>query len=253
MTPRTTTVLAALGLASIGGPAVAREMSADRPDKTESPFTVDKGRFQFETDFANLILNDAGSELLLGYVNAKYGIAENADLQAIFSPAKRTTVNGAAASWGVSDLTLRFKYNLFGNDEGARSLGVIGYATLPTERRFGQATGVAGRSVNGGFSTPFATEFAGFDVGAMAQFDFGATNDLSTMVTFGHELWGDFSGYAEFFNTMPSWRTDGWQATADFGVTYGVSPDLQLDANAHFGLTEASDRLQLFSGFTWRL
>jgi hypothetical protein len=253
MTPRVSAALAALGLASLSGPAFAREMSADRPDKTESPFTVDKGRFQFETDFANLVLNDSSSELLLGYVNAKYGLAPNADLQAIFSPARRTTENGGAAAWGVSDLTLRLKYNLFGNDEGPRSLGVIGYATLPTERRFGGTSAASGRKVTGGFSTPFATEFAGFDVGAMAQFDFGSTNDLSTMVTFGHELWGDLSGYAEFFNTLPSWGTDGWLATADFGLTYGVSPDLQLDANAHFGLTEASDRLQLFSGFTWRL
>ncbi len=244
--------LAAAGLVSQAAPALAREMSADRPDKTESPFTVDKGRFQFETDFANLVLNDGSSELLLGYVNAKYGIAPNADVQAIFSPARRTKVDGGAAAWGVSDLTLRLKYNLFGNDEGPHSLGVIGYANLPTARAYGGET-LAGAKASGGFSTPFAFELAGFDVGTMAQFDFGETNDLSTMVTFGHELWGDVAGYAEFFNTLPGYKTAGWQATADFGLTYGVSPDLQLDANAHFGLTDASDAVQLFSGFTWRL
>lgn len=30
--------------------AQLREMSTDRPDKTESPYTVDAGRFQIETD-----------------------------------------------------------------------------------------------------------------------------------------------------------------------------------------------------------
>jgi hypothetical protein len=31
-----------------------RELSADRPDKTDCPFTVDAGHFQVEMDFANL-------------------------------------------------------------------------------------------------------------------------------------------------------------------------------------------------------
>ena len=30
--------------------ALLRDMSTDRPDKTESPYTVDAGRFQIETD-----------------------------------------------------------------------------------------------------------------------------------------------------------------------------------------------------------
>src|SRR4051794_30904511 len=30
-----------------------RELSADRPDRTESPFTVDAGHFQVEMDFIN--------------------------------------------------------------------------------------------------------------------------------------------------------------------------------------------------------
>src|ERR1039458_2338197 len=30
-----------------------REMSPDRPDKTDSPFTVDAGHFQLEMDYAN--------------------------------------------------------------------------------------------------------------------------------------------------------------------------------------------------------
>src|SRR6266581_8182675 len=31
-----------------------RELGADRPDKTDCPFTVDAGHFQVEMDFANL-------------------------------------------------------------------------------------------------------------------------------------------------------------------------------------------------------
>ena len=34
-----------------------RELAADRPDKTDCPFTVDAGHFQIEMDFVNLIYN----------------------------------------------------------------------------------------------------------------------------------------------------------------------------------------------------
>ena len=34
-----------------------RELTPDRPDKTESPYTVDAGHFQLEMDFANFTLD----------------------------------------------------------------------------------------------------------------------------------------------------------------------------------------------------
>ena len=36
-----------------------RELSPDRPDKTESPYTVDAGHFQLEMDFANYTQDDS--------------------------------------------------------------------------------------------------------------------------------------------------------------------------------------------------
>ena len=39
-----------------------REMSPDRPDKTDSPITVDAGHFQLEMDFANLTYDAPNSE-----------------------------------------------------------------------------------------------------------------------------------------------------------------------------------------------
>src|ERR1700690_1895783 len=35
-----------------------RELSPDRPDETESPYTVDAGHFQLEMDFANYTYNE---------------------------------------------------------------------------------------------------------------------------------------------------------------------------------------------------
>src|SRR5438552_1973140 len=43
-------------------PALMREMSADRPDKTDCPFTVDAGHIQLEMDYANLTYNRPNSQ-----------------------------------------------------------------------------------------------------------------------------------------------------------------------------------------------
>src|SRR5580698_8340444 len=37
-----------------------RDLSPDRPDVTESPFTVDAGHYQLEMDFANFTYDKAG-------------------------------------------------------------------------------------------------------------------------------------------------------------------------------------------------
>src|SRR6185436_3566020 len=39
-----------------------RELAADRPDKTDCPFTVDAGHFQIEMDFANMTYNRPNNE-----------------------------------------------------------------------------------------------------------------------------------------------------------------------------------------------
>jgi hypothetical protein len=71
-------------------------------------------------------------------------------------------------------------------------------------------------------------------------------------VTFGHEIFGELGGYFEFYNALPKFQADGWVATADVGLTYGLSKHVQLDAGANIGLSAAADQLNLFSGITAR-
>src|SRR4051812_390436 len=72
-------------------PALVREMSTDRPDKTESPFTVDAGHFQLEMDVVNYTYDRHNSDhsairaesLSVAPVNLKVGLLNNVDLQVI--------------------------------------------------------------------------------------------------------------------------------------------------------------------------
>src|SRR5450756_1817193 len=62
-------------------PGLMRELTPDRPDKTESPYTVDAGHFQLEMDVVTFTLNrsnDARTEAWnVAPVNFKIGLRNN--------------------------------------------------------------------------------------------------------------------------------------------------------------------------------
>ena len=62
-----------------------RELSTDRPDQTESPYTVDAGHVQVELDLVNYTYDRAAGSttetLTIAPLNAKLGLLNNVDLQ----------------------------------------------------------------------------------------------------------------------------------------------------------------------------
>src|SRR5579871_6723740 len=71
-----------------------RELSADRPDKTDCPFTVDAGHFQLEIDYGNFTYDAPGPEngnlktkdYQIAPMNVKVGVLNNMDFQLVLQP-----------------------------------------------------------------------------------------------------------------------------------------------------------------------
>ena len=65
-----------------------RELSPDRPDETESPYTVDAGHYQLEMDFANFTYDKSGGTTTkawdVGDFNFKAGLLNNVDVQFVY-------------------------------------------------------------------------------------------------------------------------------------------------------------------------
>jgi len=115
----------------------SRELSADRPDATESPYTVEPGRVQVESslwaygrDEEDGIVSESWT---LGEANLKYGLTENHDLQLVLRPWIHEHTEGAGNVEGFGDIDLRLKWNLWGNDSGATAGALMPYATVPTQ------------------------------------------------------------------------------------------------------------------------
>src|SRR3954465_15329058 len=104
-----------------------REMETDRPDKTESPITVDAGHFQLEMDLATYTSDRAKHEKRAEWgiapINLKVGLLNNLDLQLVvetynIEKTKDRDTGQTMRAEGFGDITLRAKVNVWGNESG---------------------------------------------------------------------------------------------------------------------------------------
>ncbi len=242
-----------------------RELNTDRPDATESPYTVDAGWWQVEADFFNFTRDHdtaGGADvktdaLALGTVNLKVGLTSRIDLQTVVAPYTRVRTNDRVAGAsdrisGFGDITSRLKINFWGNDGGDSAFGLMPFVKWPTNRH-----GLGNKSVEGGLILPYAhTLPGGWDLGTMTEFDVGRDAadthyrlDWLNTVTVGHDLTEHLGFYAELTHLTTRGPA---HATFDFGLTYGLGRNVQLDAGFNVGLTRATDDLSVFSGISTR-
>lgn len=243
-------------------------MSTDRPDKTESPFTVDAGHFQLEMDLVTYshdrdrsqggdVTVDAWS---IAPLNLKAGLTPNCDLQLMISPYQRTRVADHQAGTvdrrsGFGDMTVRLKRNIFGNESGRVALGVMPYVKCPTSQ-----DDMGNGGVEGGVIVPLGLELpAGFGLGLMSQVDIlrDATGDgyhpeFVHTITISHAIVGNLSGYVEFFSSVSTESGSEWVGTVDLGLTYGLTENVQLDAGVNLGVTRSADDINPFAGVSVR-
>ena len=127
-------------------PELMREISTDRPDKTESAYTVDAGHFQFELDFATFT-TDRNDDVALrtetlnvSPINLKVGLNNSTDLQLVVESYLRQTATNRVTGTkdetdGFGDVTVRLKHNLWGNDGGQTALALMPFVKLPTNTK----------------------------------------------------------------------------------------------------------------------
>ena len=246
-----------------------REMSTDRPDKTESAYTVDAGHFQFETDLLSYAhdrdKSGGGDSRTDAYaiapVNLKLGLLNNVDLQLMLDTYNyarvRDRVSGTVEKKsGFGDVTARLKVNFWGNDGGPTALAMMPFVKLPSNQ-----DSLGNDAVEGGVIFPMAVELpAGWSMGLMTEVDFlrGEPGDgryhasFVNSITFAHDIWGKLGGYVEFFSEVSAERGSRWIGTVDLGLTYALTDDIQLDAGVNIGATKSADDINPFVGLSWR-
>jgi hypothetical protein len=241
-----------------------RDMATDRPDTTESPITVDAGHFQAELSLVEWTHDEDGGieadQINVLPMNLKLGLANNADLQLVLDPYVNVRVKfdggGSARVDGLGDTQLRLKYNLWGNDGGDTALALMPFIKFPTA-----SDDLGNDHVEGGLIIPLAISLpAGFELTTMAEFDIlrNESDDdygwgVLHTVSLSHDLVGDLAGFVEYIGFAPVDLGIGYQAAVGAGLTYGLNPDVQLDAAVTMGISESAEDFNLRIGLSFRI
>jgi hypothetical protein len=244
-----------------------RDMTTDRPDTTESPFTVDAGRVQVETNvfaFARSRPDEDGvvtdsyelvnanvrigitSETEIGFVWQSYGIARSRHGDPMTS----------FRDDGIGGLDVRGKVNLWGNDAFAKpgdtALALLPFLTLPTD----DDNGISPEDVEGGLLVPLAVNLPrgfglGINAGVLRLKDDDASGyhtDYVATAALSYE-WSDALGT---YYEVATQFGEADIVVLGTGATYALSPNTQLDAGINVGVTRAADRINPFVGISTR-
>jgi len=248
-----------------------RELSTDRPDKTESPYSVDAGHFQIEWDLFAFTRDrrnpdNDGTQVdtySFAATNFKIGLLNNVDVQFIFEPhtiektraRNEDNVIFRDTKQGFGDITTRVKINLWGNDGGKTAFAIMPFIKLPTNEE-----DLGNDNIEGGVILPLAVELPmGWGMGIMTEIDAVRNEEAKrydaefiNTITFSHDIIGNLGGYVEFFSSVSSAKASLWVGTFDAGLTYGLTDNIQLDAGVNIGLTRSADDINPFLGLTVR-
>ena len=231
-----------------------RPMSADRPDFTESPYTVDAGAFQLEMSFVDYTKNGSAETLSVAPANLKIGLLNNVDVQFVFVPFTDTD-DGADSHSGFGDTQIRLKVNLWGNDGGDTAFGIMPYVKFPTA-----SDGIGNDEFEGGLIVPFAVDLSETiglglmgeidavydDDGGGYDFEFVGSGVLGVDVTDRVGLYIEGVGIASTDSNVD------FRGLLGLGATYTATPNVILDAGVNIGLTGDVDDFNIFTGISWR-
>lgn len=239
-----------------------RSFSTDRPPKANSPYTVDAGHFQYETDIAVYGYGDTHGVKTRDWTvldpTLKLGLTNTIDAELQITPYEsvetRSGGNTTTVS-GLGDTFARLKVNVLGDDRGSVAMALLPYVKLPTAQ-----SGLGNDSVEGGVILPVSFSApGGFTVIVMPEGDFlrdtagsGYHGVFDFLVNISHALSDRWTFYTEVFTSQSFQAGDKPVYTLDEALTCALGPNLQLDFGGNFSLNDVAPRVQLFIGLSER-
>lgn len=227
----------------------SQEIITDRPDQTESSSTIPKGSLQIEmgvvalTKESNQLNFFAGPSTLL-----RYGITKNLELRIFnqYESYKRELFNDQEKISGLSDLELGFKVQLFKKEDVNTEIAFLSHVIIPTakDELSNEKVGVINKlSISHSLTKSIGL---GYNIG----YDYvGQIHSFTYSAALGFSFTDNFGGYVETFGVYA--EQGFFEDYIDFGLTYLLSNNFQLDASYGFGI---NNDMQYFSGgFSWNI
>ncbi len=243
--------------------SLLRDFDTDRPDKTNSPHTLDAGRFQLEAGIIGYTRNKESGvrtqNVSWADTMLRAGLTSSTELQLEIpffqtQSDKGLTTGKSDRSGGIGDLTAILKTNFWGNDSGDTACGIELFVTAPTaSHNFGNKKAEGGALFLLGFKLP-----QDFDLGINSGVNLVVDDDndydsqIVDSISVSHTIVGPLSGYLEFYSAVPTSDAGNWEGSVDVGLLLMLGKNFQLDSGVNFGVTRSADDLMTFFGASYR-
>jgi hypothetical protein len=220
-----------------------------RAQITETPVTVQPGRFLLEMDAISVQLDEEPGYKYTAFAAASTflstGLTANLDLQVgaeLFISQKVDLGGLSERDSGIGDIYVRSKWRFYDDPASGTAVALLPYVKLPTN-----SGGVGNDAVEGGVILPWTTSLpGGFDVAAMAELDFlrnDADDGYDTSWYFSGYLSRDLTGsigvYAEAALAKSSGGGDT-EGVMGAGITLAVSDRAWWDVATYKGISDAA-------------
>ncbi|WP_158827098.1 transporter [Mucilaginibacter lacusdianchii] len=238
-----------------------KEMETDRPNFTETPYTVDAGHFQYEADlgrFEHQVTESDENRWLINQADLKLGLLPNTSLQLIvqtFGHQASKEVESGEKEFhrGFGDITLRVKQNLYGNFKGNFSIALMPYIKFPTNRYSDN------KLYEEGLMIPMILQLPhDWKIGMQIEGDYLKDDDadasrhadLQHSLVISHVLFKKLEVFAETYYSY-NFKDHHLHNFVDSALELEVTPDLKIDLGLNYGFQKAAQK-DYFLGLAFR-
>lgn len=248
----TKTIFIALGII-VGRQSMAQErIDTDRPDQTESAFTVPKKYFQGEFGFGKENFVGNNYNLIYPTFLLKYCLSKRVELrlEGNFLSEYVQLIPSSKTTTSLEPVEVGTKVALF------EEKGIIPKTSLIVH-----------------IGLPFAGSKPDKNQNLFPSFRFTCQNSLTENIGLGYNLGAEWDGYdnkpawlytfSPNFNIGKKWyayveafgfyEENSWQHNLDGGIAYYISNDTKLDLSGGFGLGSSLLKNYFALGFSFRL
>ncbi|MBF4984658.1 transporter [Nonlabens mediterrranea] len=230
----------------------------DRPDATESPYTVGKGNFQIETGALFTDESFEDTDIKTSVYNTallRYGLSNNFELRLGWDYQKVNSKFGGNEIFdatGFNPLLVGAKIEITNEDGWIPQIGLIGHLRLP----FTAVSEFKPEDTGMDFLFSFdhtLNDRAGLAYNLGARIGDDRSLEYIYSLAYGYSITEKIGAYAEVYGFFP--ESDQAGHLWDAGMTYLVNNNLQLDATIGTGFQGSNTNQDLlFSfGFSYRI
>lgn len=228
--PLRAAVLAVM-LAAGRAAAQSEPLVTDRPDFTESTSVVEPGHVQAEAGYTFGSAEGGQRSHSVGELLLRVGVLSGVELRVSANSWMLERVDGVTAARGMEDAGLGAKVALFRGAGWVPEAALIVASSIPT----------GSGEVSAGAAEPEAKLALGWElaerVGLASNLNYawlrgtpGRPGEASGSVSLGVSLLEAMGGYAEYYAFHPTAGDGEDRHYVNGGLTFRLSPDLQLDA-----------------------